>query len=94
MDDRTITLREDDAALATQLVREGHFASTEQVVEAAMEALRDTIELDRGLDWESVRTAAADGEAALAQGDYVELNTDPELKAHLDGIMARVQSTR
>jgi hypothetical protein len=51
MDDWTITSREGDSALATQLVREGHFASTEQVGEAAMEALRDTIQLDRGLDW-------------------------------------------
>jgi hypothetical protein len=94
MDDRTITLRENDAALATQLLREGHFASTAQVVEAAMEALRDTIELDRTLDWESVRAAAADGEAAFTRGDYVDLNSDAELKAHLDGIMARVQSPR
>ncbi len=92
MDDRVVTLTEDDARLATQLVAEGRYCSADEVVRAAMDALRDAVEIDQNLDWESVRTAAAEGEAAIARGEYVELSSDKALKAHLDGIMARVRA--
>ena len=59
-----------------------------------MDALRDTIELDRSINWDSVRAAAAEGEAALARGDYVELNSEDDLKAYLDGVTARLKAAR
>lgn len=87
-------MRDDDAALAAQLVADGHYVSTTQVVGAAMDALRDAIELDRTVDWASVRAAAAEGEAALARGDYVELNGDDELDAYFDRMMERPKTAR
>jgi len=87
-----VTLTEDDARLATQLVAEGRYASADEVVRAAMGALRGAAENDQGMDWDAVRSAAAEGEAAIARGEYVELRSDKALKAHLDGIMARVQA--
>jgi Arc/MetJ-type ribon-helix-helix transcriptional regulator len=92
MDGRMVTLTEDDARLATQLVAEGRYASPDEVVQAAMGALRDAVENDQNMDWASVRTAAAEGEAAIARGEYVELSSDQALNAHLNGIMARVQA--
>jgi Arc/MetJ-type ribon-helix-helix transcriptional regulator len=84
-----VTLTDDDARLAIQLVAEGRYASADEVVQAAMDALRDAVEIDKNMDWGSVRAAAADGEAAIARGEYVELGSDKALKAHLDGMMAR-----
>jgi hypothetical protein len=57
-----------------------------------MVALREADKIDQGMNWESARAAAAEGEAAIARGDYVELRSDKALKAHLDGVMARVQA--
>ncbi len=92
MDGRMVTLTEDDARLATQLVAEGRYASADAVVQAAMDALRDAVEIDQDMDWEAVRSAAAEGERAIARGEYIELGSDKALKAHLDGIMARVRA--
>jgi Arc/MetJ-type ribon-helix-helix transcriptional regulator len=92
MDERTVTLAEADAELATRLVAEGRYASADEVVQAAMDALRGVVEFDRTMDWASIRAAAAEGEAALARGDYVELNSDAELEAHLDSIMAKLEA--
>jgi hypothetical protein len=39
-----------------------------------------------------VRAAATEGEAAIARGEYGEFRSDKALKAHLDGIMARVRA--
>jgi Arc/MetJ-type ribon-helix-helix transcriptional regulator len=87
-----VTLTEDDARLATQLVAAGRYASADAVVQAAMDALRDAVEIDQNMDWDVVRAAAAEGEAAIARGEYVELRSDTALNAHLDGIMARVRA--
>jgi hypothetical protein len=57
-----------------------------------MDALRDAVEIDQNLDWEAVRIAAAEGEAAIARGEYVELRSDKALKAHLDGMMLKVRA--
>lgn len=92
MDQLVVTLTEDDERLVTQLVAEGRYASANEVVQAAMDALRGAVGNDPGMDWESVRAAAAEGEAAIARGEYVELRSDRALKAHLDGMMARVQA--
>jgi Arc/MetJ-type ribon-helix-helix transcriptional regulator len=92
MDGRMVTLTEDDARLATQLVAEGRYASADEVVQAATDDLRDAVEIDQNMDWESVRAAATEGEAAIARGEYGEFRSDKELKAHLDGIMARVRA--
>ena len=92
MDGRMVTLTEDDARLATQLVAAGRYASADAVVQAAMDALRDAVEIDQNMDWDVVRAAAAEGEAAIARGEYVELRSDTALNAHLDGIMARVRA--
>lgn len=92
MDGLTVTLKRDDAELATRLVAEGRYNSTAEVVEAAMGVLRDTVEDGLALDWEAVKAAAVEGEAALARGDYVEFNSEAELKAHLDNILARVEA--
>lgn len=92
MDQHVVTLREADAELATRLVAEGRYASADEVVQAAMEALRDAVEVDQAMDWDSIRAAAAEGEVALARGDYVELNSDAELEAHLDSLMARLEA--
>ena len=91
MDQRTITLADDDAELATQLVAEGRFSSAEAVVHAAMDTLRETVDRDLTQDWETVRAAAAEGEAALARGEYVQLDTDADLEAHLDTLLAKVE---
>jgi Arc/MetJ-type ribon-helix-helix transcriptional regulator len=92
MDRRMVILTEDDALLATQLVAEGRYSSAEEVVQAAMDALRGAVEHDQTMDWDSMRAAAAEGEAAIGRGEYVELRSDKALKAHLDGIMARVEA--
>ena len=78
--------------MATHLVAEGCYASADEVVQAAMVALHDAVEIDQNMDWDTVRAAAAEGEAAIARGEYVELRSDKALKAHLDGVMARVQA--
>jgi hypothetical protein len=51
MDGRMVTLTEDDARLATQLVAEGRYSSADEVVQAAMDALRGAVETDQGMDW-------------------------------------------
>jgi Arc/MetJ-type ribon-helix-helix transcriptional regulator len=92
MDECTVTLRDDDAELATRLVAEGRYSSADAVVRAAMDALRDEVVIDHVLDAPGVRAAVGEGEAALARGDYVDLGSAAELNAHLDGIMARVET--
>ena len=92
MDGRTVTLTGRDARLATQLVAEGRYVSADAVVQAAMDALRDAVEIDQDMDWESVRAAAAEGERAIARGEYIELGSDKALKAHLDGVMSRMRA--
>ena len=54
--------------------------------------MRGAVENDQGMDWEYVRSATAEGEAAIAGDEYVELRSDRALQAHLDGIMARVRA--
>jgi Arc/MetJ-type ribon-helix-helix transcriptional regulator len=92
MDGRIVTLTDDDARLAAQLVAEGRYASADKVVQAAMDALRDAIEIDADMDWTPVRAGAAEGEAAIVRGEYVELSSDEAWNAHLDGMMARVRA--
>ena len=90
MDERVVTLTEPDAALATRLVADGRYASADEVVQAAMDALRDAIKTNHGMDWDAVRAAAAEGEAAIARGDFVDLDSDAELNDFLDRIMIRI----
>jgi Arc/MetJ-type ribon-helix-helix transcriptional regulator/plasmid stabilization system protein ParE len=90
MDERVAALTEPDAELATRLVADGRYASPDGVVQAAIDALRHAIETDRTMDWDSVRKAAAEGEAAIARGDDVDPDSDAELTAFLDRIMIRI----
>ena len=92
MDERMVFLTGDDGRLATQLVAEGRYASADAVVQAAMDALRDAVEIDQNMDWDAVRAAAAEGEAAIARGEYVELRSNRALNAHLNGMLARVKA--
>ena len=57
-----------------------------------MDALRNAVEIDQNMDWDAVRAAAAEGEAAIARGEYVELRSNRALNAHLNGMLARVKA--
>jgi len=90
MDGVTVTLNDDDAELAARLVAEGRYGSAAEDVQAAMTALRDNVDDRWPLDWDAIKAAATEGEAALTRGDYVEFDSDAELKAHFDRMLARI----
>jgi Arc/MetJ-type ribon-helix-helix transcriptional regulator len=91
MDGQTARLSGDAARWASEQVERGHFASIDDVVEAAMAFYRDEMEAGPEIDWNKAEALAAEGRAQVARGEYIEFADANAMDAWLDGIAQSIR---
>ena len=87
MPTRNVVLTDHQAALVERLVASGRYQNASEVLR---EGLR-LVEAREGLQERRLRAfeaAIAEGEAALAAGDYVTISTDEDLDAFMRSLRA------
>lgn len=91
MPTRNVNLPEHFDRFIESHVTSGRFSNASEVVRDGLRLLEQREQEDRAkLDW--LRAAAQDGFGAAQRGDYVAVNSEPELDAFLDQLHAEASS--
>lgn len=87
MPSRSVPLTDDDAALVDRLVAADRYDDAAEVVHEALRLL-EARENDPAERLRAFRAAIAEGEAAIARGDYIDLDSDEDIERFVRSLAA------
>ncbi len=86
MPTRNVVITDHQAALVEQLVANGRFQNASEVLRFGLRLVEQR-EGEDAAKLARLRAAVAEGEAAIACGDYIDLDTPEEIEAYVRSLI-------